>query len=201
VPFTTGLGLENVGVKVGARGMVEVDDHFATNVPGIYAIGDVVRGAMLAHKAEEEGIAIIEQLAGKGGHVNYDAIPNVIYTHPEVATVGKTEEELKEAGVPYKIGKFPFMANSRARANADAEGLVKFIVDKESDKVRVCERRKARRFLFRRAPRLSLSRSLCAHRDLMLPVRSLPLCAAATHTHTHTNRCSAFTSSPRTRAR
>ena len=135
VPYTSGLGLENVGVKVGARGMVEVDDHFATNVPGIYAIGDVVRGAMLAHKAEEEGIAIIEQLAGKGGHVNYDAIPNVIYTHPEVATVGKTEEELKEAGIAYKIGKFPFMANSRARANADAEGLVKFIVDKESDKV------------------------------------------------------------------
>jgi len=135
VPFTSGLGLENVGVKVGARGMVEVDDHFATNVPGIWAIGDVVRGAMLAHKAEEEGIAIVEQLAGKGGHVNYECIPNVIYTHPEVATVGKTEEELKEAGVPYKIGKFPFMANSRARANANAEGLVKFIVDKESDKV------------------------------------------------------------------
>merc|ERR1719198_735971 len=106
VPFTDGLGLENVGVKVGARGMVEVDDHFATNVPGIYAIGDVVRGAMLAHKAEEEGIAIIEQIAGLGGHVNYDAIPGVIYTFPEVATVGKTEEELKKEGVAYKVGKF-----------------------------------------------------------------------------------------------
>merc|ERR1719482_2097582 len=135
VPFTEGLGLENVGVKVNKRGQVEVDDHFATNVPGIWAIGDVVRGAMLAHKAEEEGIAIIEQLAGKGGHVNYDAIPGVIYTLPEVATVGKTEEELKEAGIEYKKGTFPFMANSRARANADAEGLVKFLADKETDRV------------------------------------------------------------------
>jgi dihydrolipoamide dehydrogenase len=135
VPFTDGLGLENVGVKVGARGMVEVDDHFATNVPGIYAIGDVVRGAMLAHKAEEEGIAIIEQIAGLGGHVNYDAIPGVIYTFPEVATVGKTEEELKAAGVAYKVGKFPFMANSRARAMASTDGLVKFLADKETDRV------------------------------------------------------------------
>ena len=135
VPYTDGLGLENVGVKMSPRGQVEVDDHFATNVPGIYAIGDVVRGAMLAHKAEEEGIAIVEQIAGLGGHVNYDAIPNVIYTHPEVATVGKTEEELKEAGVAYKVGKFPFMANSRARANADTDGMVKFLADKETDKV------------------------------------------------------------------
>merc|ERR1719162_1606458 len=116
VPYTKGLGLENVGIKVSPRGMVEVDDHFATNVPGIYGIGDVVRGAMLAHKAEEEGIAIIEQIAGLGGHVNYDAIPGVIYTFPEVACVGKTEEELKAAGTAYKVGKFPFMANSRARA-------------------------------------------------------------------------------------
>jgi len=135
VPFTEGLGLTNVGIKVGARGMVEVDDHFATNVPGIYAIGDVVRGAMLAHKAEEEGIAVIEQIAGLGGHVNYEAIPNVIYTHPEVATVGKTEEELKAAGIEYKVGKFPFMANSRARANADTDGLVKFLADKTTDRV------------------------------------------------------------------
>merc|ERR1711988_2024339 len=135
VPFTEGLGLENVGVKVNQRGQVEVDDHFATNVPGIYAIGDVVRGAMLAHKAEEEGIAIIEQLAGKGGHVNYDAIPNVIYTHPEVATVGKSEEELKKAGVEFKVGKFPFMANSRARANADADGFVKYLACKQTDKI------------------------------------------------------------------
>merc|ERR1719424_2499801 len=94
------------------RGQVEVDDHFQTNVPGIFAIGDVVRGAMLAHKAEEEGIAIIEQIAGKGGHVNYDCIPNVIYTNPEVATVGKTEEELKAAGTAYKVGKFPSMSEA-----------------------------------------------------------------------------------------
>ena len=133
--FLLGLGLESVGIKKSARGQIEIDDHFATNVPGIYAIGDVVKGAMLAHKAEEEGIAIIEQLAGLGGHVNYECIPNVIYTHPEVATVGKTEEELKAAGVAYKVGKFPFMANSRARANADTDGLVKFVVDKETDKV------------------------------------------------------------------
>jgi len=112
---------------VNGRGQVEIDDHFATNVPGIWAIGDVVRGAMLAHKAEEEGIAIIEQIAGLGGHVNYDCIPGVIYTHPEVATVGKTEEELKEAGVAYKKGTFPFMANSRARANADTDGMVKML--------------------------------------------------------------------------
>merc|ERR1719333_335181 len=99
VPYTEGLGLENVGVKVGGRGMVEIDDHFATNVPGIYAIGDCVRGAMLAHKAEEEGIALAEQIAGLGGHINYETIPGVIYTYPEVASVGKTEEELKAAGV------------------------------------------------------------------------------------------------------
>tara|TARA_B110001452_G_scaffold244910_1_gene229248 strand:- start:927 stop:2411 length:1485 start_codon:yes stop_codon:yes gene_type:complete len=135
VPFTTGLGLENVGVKVGARGMVEIDDHFATNVPGIYAIGDCVRGAMLAHKAEEEGIAIAEQLAGLGGHVNYEAIPGVIYTYPEVACVGKTEEELKKEGVKYKVGKFPFLANSRARASTQTDGLVKFLADAETDRV------------------------------------------------------------------
>merc|ERR1719379_819460 len=137
VPYTEGLGAENVGVKLGARGMVEVDDHFATNVPGIFAIGDVVRGAMLAHKAEEEGIAVIEQIAGLGGHVNYDAIPGVIYTFPEVATVGKTEEDLKAAGTAYKGGKFPFMANSRARAMGpgQTDGMVKFLADKETDRV------------------------------------------------------------------
>jgi len=134
-PVTEGLGLDNVGVKVNGRGQVEIDDHWATNVPGIYAIGDVVRGAMLAHKAEEEGIAIIEQIAGKGGHVNYECIPGVIYTHPEVATVGKTEEELKAAGVEYKKGTFPFMANSRARANADTDGMVKMLADAQTDKL------------------------------------------------------------------
>jgi len=134
-PFTEGLGLDNVGIKVNKRGQVDVDDHFATNVPGIFAIGDVVRGAMLAHKAEEEGIAIVEQIAGKGGHVNYECIPNVIYTFPEVATVGKTEEELKAEGIEYKKGTFPFMANSRARANADTDGLVKMLADKETDRL------------------------------------------------------------------
>jgi len=134
-PVTEGLGLDNVGVKVNKRGQVEIDDHFATNVPGIWAIGDVVRGAMLAHKAEEEGIAIIEQIAGKAGHVNYETIPGVIYTHPEVATVGKTEEELKAAGIAYKKGTFPFMANSRARANADTDGLVKMLADEKTDRL------------------------------------------------------------------
>jgi dihydrolipoamide dehydrogenase len=134
-PVTEGLGLESLGVKVNARGQVEINDHFETNVPGIFAIGDVVRGAMLAHKAEEEGIAVIEQIAGKGGHVNYDCIPGVIYTHPEVATVGLTEEELKAKGVAYNKGTFPFMANSRARANADTDGMVKILADKETDRV------------------------------------------------------------------
>ena len=134
-PVTEGLGLDNIGVKVNGRGQVEIDDHFATNVPGIYAIGDVVRrGAMLAHKAEK-GIAVIEQIAGKGGHVNYECIPGVIYTHPEVATVGKTEEELKAAGIAYKEGTFPFLANSRARANADTDGMVKMLADAETDRV------------------------------------------------------------------
>jgi len=135
VPHTEKLGLSNVGVKVSERGQVEIDDHWRTNVPNIYAIGDVVKGPMLAHKAEEEGIAVVEHIAGKGGHVNYEAIPNVIYTHPEVASVGKTEEELKSEGVAYNVGKFPFMANSRARANADSDGLVKFLACKETDKI------------------------------------------------------------------
>ena len=135
-PYTSGLGLDAAGVETNARGQVVVDMHtYATNKPGVYAIGDIVEGPMLAHKAEEEGIAVIEHIAGKGGHVNYDAIPNVIYTHPEVATVGKTEEELKAAGIEYNVGKFPFMANSRARANADTDGLVKFLADKTTDKV------------------------------------------------------------------
>lgn len=133
-PYTDGLGLENLGVKM-ERGMVEVDDHFRTNIPGVYAIGDVIKGPMLAHKAEEEGIAAVEIMAGKVGHVNYDAIPGVIYTHPEVATVGKSEDDLKAAGVKYNVGTFPFMANSRARTNDDAEGLVKVISDKETDKI------------------------------------------------------------------
>ncbi|KAG8469706.1 hypothetical protein KFE25_006161 [Diacronema lutheri] len=134
-PFTAGLGLDDAGVKMGPRGIVDVDDHFATNVPGIWAIGDVIRGTMLAHKAEEEGIAVIENIVGKKGHVNYDAIPNVIYTFPELACVGKTEDEVKAAGIKYKIGKFPLMANSRARANALTDGLVKFVTEADTGKI------------------------------------------------------------------
>lgn len=114
---------------------MEVNDHWQTPVKSIYCIGDATTGAMLAHKAEEEGIAAVENILGEGGHVNYDAIPGVIYTYPEVANVGKSEEELKEMGVKYNVGKFPFSANSRARANNSAEGLVKIISDKETDKV------------------------------------------------------------------
>jgi dihydrolipoamide dehydrogenase len=133
-PYTEGLGLETVGVAL-ERGRVVIDDHFKTNVPGIYAIGDVVRGPMLAHKAEDEGIAVAEIIAGKAGHVNYDCIPGVVYTYPEVATVGKTEEDLKAAGVAYNVGKFPFTANGRARANRATDGFVKVLADAATDKV------------------------------------------------------------------
>ncbi len=137
-PYVEGLGLEAAGVALTPRGFVKIDDHFRTSVPGVYAIGDVVGGAMLAHKAEEEGIAVVEQLAGQAGHVNYDAIPSVVYTWPEVATVGKTEEQLKEKGVAYNAGKFPFMANSRARANDDADGFVKILADARTDEILGC---------------------------------------------------------------
>ena len=133
--FTGGLGLENTGVKMNDRGQVIINDHWQTDVPGVYAIGDAVQGQMLAHKAEEEGIAAVEHILGEGGHVNYDAIPGVIYTHPEVANVGKTEEELKAAGVPYRKGVFPFSANSRARTNQDADGLVKILSCAETDRM------------------------------------------------------------------
>jgi len=132
-PYTEGLGLDVIGVELTPKGFVKVGDGFRTNVSGVYAIGDVIGGAMLAHKAEEEGVAIAEILAGQHGHVNYAAIPGVVYTWPEVATVGKTEEELKNAGIAYKVGKFPFMANSRARANDDAEGFVKILADAKTD--------------------------------------------------------------------
>jgi len=134
-PNTDNLGLAEIGVEMDKIGRVVTDDHFKTNVEGIYAIGDVIAGPMLAHKAEEEGIACVEMLAGLGGHVNYDAIPGVVYTHPEVASVGKTENALKEEGIKYVVGKFPFMANSRARTNNDAEGLVKFLADAETDRI------------------------------------------------------------------
>jgi dihydrolipoamide dehydrogenase len=135
VPYTDGLGLEAVGVKKDNRGRVVVDSHYCTNVEGIYAIGDVIAGPMLAHKAEEEGVAVAEILAGEAGHVNYDVIPNVVYTYPEIATVGKTEEELKAAGIAYKVGKFPFTANPRAKVNLTPEGFVKILADAKTDRV------------------------------------------------------------------
>lgn len=134
-PYTAGLGLEEAGVVLDNRGRVEIDNHFKTNVDGIYAIGDVVKGLMLAHKAEDEGVALAEILAGQAGHVNYDVIPSVVYTQPEVASVGKTEEELKAAGIAYKVGKFPFTANGRARAMLATDGFVKILADKETDRL------------------------------------------------------------------
>ncbi len=134
VPYTQGLGLEEIGVTM-ERGRVVTDAHFKSSVDGIYAIGDVIAGPMLAHKAEDEGIAVAEILAGQAGHVNYDAIPNVIYTFPEVASVGKTEEELKQAGVAYNTGKFPFTANGRAKVNHTTDGFVKILSDAKTDRV------------------------------------------------------------------
>ncbi len=135
VPFTEGLGLEAAGVKKDNRGRVIVDGHLRTNVAGIYAIGDAIAGPMLAHKAEEEGVAAAEIIAGQAGHVNYDVIPNVVYTSPEIAAVGKTEEELKAAGIAYQVGKFPFSANARARANLATDGFVKILADAKTDRV------------------------------------------------------------------
>jgi dihydrolipoamide dehydrogenase len=134
-PYTEGLGLEAAGVALDERRRVQVDAHYATNVPGIYAIGDVIAGPMLAHKGEDEGVAVAEILAGQAGHVNYDAIPNVVYTWPEVASVGKTEDELKAAGIAYNVGKFPFTANGRARAMGDTDGFVKVLAEKASDRL------------------------------------------------------------------
>jgi len=134
-PYTQGLGLEAVGVALDAAGRVVVDPGYATNIPGIYAIGDVIAGPMLAHKAEEEGIALVERLAGQKSEIDYGAIPAVIYTAPEVASVGRTEEEVKAAGVDYRIGKFPFTANPRARANGDTEGFVKILAERDGDRV------------------------------------------------------------------
>ncbi len=133
-PFTEGLGLETVGIKPDGRGFLDTD-HYRTSAPGVWAIGDVTHGPMLAHKAEDEAVACIELIAGKAGHVNYDVIPGVIYTSPEVAWVGKTEEELKAQGVAYKIGKFPFAANSRAKVNHEAEGFVKVLADARTDRI------------------------------------------------------------------
>ncbi len=134
-PYTEGLGLEAAGVDLDDLKRVKVDPHYATNVPGIYAIGDVIVGPMLAHKGEDEGIAVAETLAGQAGHVNYGAIPNVVYTWPEVASVGQTEEELKAGGTAYTVGKFPFTANGRARAMGDTDGFVKILADKATDRL------------------------------------------------------------------
>jgi dihydrolipoamide dehydrogenase len=135
VPYTDGLGLAEVGVELDNRKRIVVDAHFQTNVPGIYAIGDVIAGPMLAHKAEDEGVAVAEIIAGQAGHVNYDVIPNVIYTAPEVASVGKTEEELKAAGIAYNVGKFPFTANGRAKVNKTTDGFVKVLADAATDRI------------------------------------------------------------------
>jgi dihydrolipoamide dehydrogenase len=135
IPYTEGLGLKEAGVALDERGRIKTDAHFASNVPGIFAIGDVVVGPMLAHKAEDEGIACAEILAGQAGHVNYEVIPGVVYTSPEVASVGKTEEELKTAGVAYTVGKFPFTANGRAKVNQSTDGFVKILADAKTDRV------------------------------------------------------------------
>ncbi len=134
-PYTDGLGPDEIGVNRDTRGRVVTDEHFKTNVSGVWAIGDVREGAMLAHKAEDEAVACAENIVGRAGHVNYDAIPSVIYTYPEVAVVGKTEEELKTAGIAYKVGKFPFTANARAKTNITTEGFVKIIADAKTDRV------------------------------------------------------------------
>jgi dihydrolipoamide dehydrogenase len=133
--YTAGLGLAEAGVGTDARGRVVTDAHFATNVPGVWAIGDVIAGPMLAHKAEDEGVAVAELIAGQAGHVNYEAIPSVVYTSPEVASVGRTEEELKAAGIVYNVGKFPFTANGRARAMGATDGFVKLLADKTTDRL------------------------------------------------------------------
>lgn len=137
-PYTAGLGLEALGVEMGPRGTIKTDAHFATNIKGIYAIGDAVAGPMLAHKAEDEGMAVAENVAGKHGHVNYGVIPGVIYTTPEVASVGSTEEQLKEQGRAYKVGKFPFMGNARAKAVFQGEGFVKILADAATDRILGC---------------------------------------------------------------
>jgi dihydrolipoyl dehydrogenase len=135
VPYTEGLGLQQAGVALDNRGRVQIDSHFSTNVKGIYAIGDVVAGPMLAHKAEDEGVACAEIIAGQAGHVNYDVIPGVVYTTPEVSSVGKTEEELKQAGHAYTVGKFPFTANGRSKVNQTTDGFVKVLADAKTDRV------------------------------------------------------------------
>lgn len=135
IPYTDNLGLENIGIQTDEKGRIPVDEHLQTKVPGVYAIGDVVKGAMLAHKAEEEGVFVAEFISGQKPHINYNLIPGVVYTWPEVAGVGQTEEALKEANIPYKVGKFPYKALGRARASMDLDGMVKIIAHKETDEI------------------------------------------------------------------
>ncbi len=134
-PFTDNLGLENIGLETNDRGFIEVDEHYKTSIDGVYAIGDVIPGPMLAHLAEHEGVVCVERMNGVAGHVNYDAVPDVVYTHPEIASVGKTEAELKEAGIDYKVGKFPYKANGRARAIGETEGFAKILADAKTDRI------------------------------------------------------------------
>jgi dihydrolipoamide dehydrogenase len=134
-PYTENLGLEKAGVKTDDRGRIEVDNHLQTAIAGIYAIGDVIKGAMLAHKAEEEGVLVAEIIAGQKPHIDYNLIPGVVYTWPEVASVGQTEEQIKEKGIPYKTGSFPFKASGRARASMDLDGLIKVIAHKDTDEI------------------------------------------------------------------
>ena len=134
-PFSEGLGAEKVDVEFDEKKRIKIDKHFKTNIDGIYAIGDVIAGPMLAHKAEDEGIACVEHIAGKDGHINYDAIAGIIYTNPELAGVGLTEDEAKEKGIGYRIGRFPFRANGRALANEDLDGMVKFVADAKTDRI------------------------------------------------------------------
>lgn len=134
-PYTDGLGLSNIGLETDKRGVIHVDKNFETSVPGVFALGDVIPGPMLAHKAEEEGVVCVERMNGIGAHINYDAIPDVVYTEPEIASVGKTEDQLKEAGIAYKKGKYPFMANARARALASTQGFVKILADEKTDRI------------------------------------------------------------------
>ncbi len=134
-PHTDGLGLETMGVELTQKGQVKVDHNFQTNIAGIYAIGDVIEGPMLAHKAEEDGVAAVEIMAGHAGHVDYALVPGIVYTAPEVATIGQTEEQLKEAAISYTKGVFPFLANSRARATGHTDGMVKLLADKKTDKL------------------------------------------------------------------
>src|SRR5438067_7499372 len=135
VPYTEGLGLKEAGIALDNRGRVQIDQHFATSLKGVYAIGDVIAGPMLAHKAEDEGVAVAEILAGQAGHVNYDVIPGVVYTTPEVSAVGKTEEELKQAGVYYTSGKFPFTANGRSKVNQTNQGIETIMTDSKADRL------------------------------------------------------------------